>query len=83
MAIVEFKVKVWERIHVPNWMVEKVKEGIENGSIKNTSDLYELEDSTIFDSEILLETSEQLSKTENDEHPTIELINKGTVVATN
>lgn len=83
MAKVDFKVTVWESIEIPDEIVEQVKEGIKNNTITCSSDLYELEDSFLFDSEVLLETADQMSRKENGDQPTIELIVDNEILVTN
>ena len=85
MAYVDFKVTIWERVHFDDADIEKVAEKIKNGIVSSSEDMFtEFEDRVAHDSEVLLETSEQMSVEENDNQSTVELFNSdGETILTN
>jgi len=85
MAYVDFKITVWERVYFDDADIEKVAEKIKNGIVTSSEDMFtEFEDRVAHDSEVLLETSEQMSVEENDNQSTVELFNsEGETILTN
>ena len=72
--VVDFKITTWERVSVPQEMVQEVINAIESGEIRNSTDLLDLFEEVTFEG-ILEETSEQMLIEENDGQATIEVIN--------
>ena len=75
MAQINFKVTTWEVVQIPDELVDIVKQGIENGTITSSGDLYdmpELEDVDL-DLEFTDDGPDQLSVEENNGEFTIEL----------
>ena len=85
MAYVDFKITIWERVHIDDENVEKVAEKIKDGTITCSNDVYsEFDERVAIDCEILHETSEQMTLEENDNQSTIELFNSnGDTILTN
>lgn len=75
MAQINFKVTTWEVVQIPDELVDIVKQGIEDGTITSSGDLYdmpELEDVDL-DLEFTDDGPDQLSVEENNGEFTIEL----------
>ena len=75
MAQINFKVTTWEVVQIPDELVDIFKQGIENGTITSSGDLYdmpELEDVDL-DLEFTDDGQDQLSVEENNGEFTIEL----------
>jgi hypothetical protein len=75
MAQINFKVTTWEVLQIPDELVDIFKQGIENGTITSSGDLYdmpELEDVDL-DLEFTDDGPDQLSVEENNGEFTIEL----------
>ena len=85
MAYVDFKVTIWERVHIDDESVEKVAEKIKKGIVTCSNDVYsEFDERVAIECEILHETAEQMSLEENDNQSTIELFNaNGETICTN
>lgn len=75
MAQINFKVTTWELAHIPDEFVDIVKQGIENGTITSSLDLYDIPEleEVDFDFELTDEGPDQLSVEENNGEYTIEL----------
>jgi hypothetical protein len=85
MAYVDFKVTIWERVYFDDENIDKVSEKIKNGIVSSSEDMFtEFEDRIAHDSELLLETSEQMTIEENGNQSTVELYNgNGDTICTN
>ena len=78
MAYVDFKVTIWERVHIDDDKVDEVIEKIKDGTVTSSEDMFtEFEDRVAIETEFLLETCEQISPEENDNQATIEVGIKG------
>jgi hypothetical protein len=75
MAQINFKVTTWEVGQIPDEFVDIVKQGIENGTITSSLDLYDLPEleEVDLDFELTDEGPDQLSVEENNGEFTIEL----------
>ena len=75
MAQINFKVTTWETGYIPDEFVDIVKQGIEDGTITSSLDLYDIPEleEVDFDLEFTDEGPHQLSVEENNGEFTIEL----------
>lgn len=73
MAQINFKVTTWEVLQIPDELVDIVKQGIENGTITSSYDLYDIPELEEVDLEFTDEGPDQLSIEENNGEFTIEL----------
>ncbi len=70
---VDFKETVWESIEVNDDVADQILEDIKSGKISSVADLYNEYGDDCLDSEVLLETSEQMTIEENEGNATIEV----------
>lgn len=84
MAQVDFKVTVWERVTIDDDKLDDVIARIKDGTITSSNDLFScLDDDCTYEGTID-ETMEPMTPQENDNQPTIEVLNvKGITVFTN
>lgn len=75
MAQINFKVTTWETADIPDEFVDIVKQGIEDGTITSSLDLYDIPEleEVDFDLEFTDDGPNQLSVEENNGEFTIEL----------
>lgn len=75
MAQLNFKVTTWERVHIPDEFVDIVKQGIEDGTITSSLDLFDIPEleGVDFDFDLSDEGPDQLSIEDNNGDFTIEL----------
>ena len=75
MAQVDFKITVWERVTIDDDKVADVIERIKSGEITTSNELFDcLGDDCTYEGTID-DTIEQMSPLENDNQPTIEVLN--------
>jgi hypothetical protein len=78
----DFKVTTWERITVDEEDVQQVLQGIKNGTLTSSNDIFNLIEGC--ESEILDEATVQMSVAENGGECTIEVISEdGETIFTN
>ena len=71
---IDFKITMWERIHVPNGIEDELVNKIKSGEITSTNECYGVFGGDIDNHyELLLDTSEDMSPEENSGFPTIEI----------
>lgn len=82
---IDFKVTVWERIHVGPDIAKKVYDLVNKGKINTVNDIYNIKDIDTgeLNSEILYETQEQMSLDDNDNQSTIEILCEGNTIYSN
>ena len=73
MAQINFKVTTWEVLQIPDELVDIFKQGIENGTITSSGDLYDMPELEDVDLEFTDDGPDQLSVEENNGEFTIEL----------
>ena len=73
MAQINFKVTTWEVVQIPDELVDIVKQGIEDGTITSSGDLYDMPELEDVDLEFTDDGPDQLSVEENNGEFTIEL----------
>lgn len=67
---IEFKITTWERIHVPDESIEKMKDSLLLDRIESSSDVYDVDENCTL--EILDEVSTQMTVKDNKGESTIE-----------
>jgi len=81
---IDFKITTWERISVPQELQEAVTKAIASEEITCADDLFEMFGDDCFNEGIIDDTSEQMTIEENDDNPTIEVLNdKGDTIFDN
>ena len=70
----DFKVTCWERITVDKQYEAQILAGIQAGTIKSSTNIYDLLNGENAEVEILVETTQQISLEENNYSSTIEVI---------
>ena len=77
---VDFKIKAWERILIPEEIEDEVRELIEKKAIQNSQQLYDLYPHYELQWEFLSGTEEQMTEEENNGDPVIEIVNEDAAV---
>ena len=72
---VDFKTTVWERIKIPEELQDLVVDKIKSGEIISANEMFGISEKFDEHFETLLDTSEQMYPSENDDFATIELYN--------